>query len=140
MNNRICSRCGVEKPLEVFHKNKSKPLGHDYWCNVCRNDFDRKRHATPQGIKRNKDYKNSDRGRERMRERLRLDYQKNKHKYAARRMIQKLIKLGVIIREPCNMCGSDTNLRGHHPDYSKPAFVIWLCQKHHSEVHRKNPK
>jgi hypothetical protein len=27
--------------------------------------------------------------------------------------------------------------QGHHPDYSKPFEVVWLCQLHHSEEHRK---
>jgi hypothetical protein len=41
-----------------------------------------------------------------------------------------------IIRKPCEVCG-DLKSEAHHNDYSKPFEVIWLCRKHHIEVHKE---
>ena len=34
---RICNNCKEEKNLDLFVKNKSKPLGYDYLCKDCKN-------------------------------------------------------------------------------------------------------
>jgi translation initiation factor 2 alpha subunit (eIF-2alpha) len=39
-------------------------------------------------------------------------------------------------KKSCSVCG-DKNGQRHHEDYSKPLDVIWLCSKHHSELHVK---
>jgi hypothetical protein len=44
------------------------------------------------------------------------------------------IRSGRIARQPCEVCGSIPS-QGHHPDYSKPLEVQWLCRKHHQELH-----
>jgi len=37
----------------------------------------------------------------------------------------------------CVNCGNQSaNLHGHHPDYSKPKEVIWLCSLCHSALHK----
>jgi hypothetical protein len=46
------------------------------------------------------------------------------------------VKAGRLERMPCEVCG-DTKSHGHHPDYSKPLEVIWLCAKHHAEEHKR---
>ena len=40
-------------------------------------------------------------------------------------------------REKCSI--KNCNLMGerHHPDYEKPIEIIWLCSKHHHELHHK---
>ena len=43
---------------------------------------------------------------------------------------------GIITRQPCKTCGIENGF-AHHPDYSQPLKVVWLCQAHHSEIHRK---
>lgn len=45
------------------------------------------------------------------------------------------LRNGEIIRQPCSVCGKKYRVHGHHPDYSKPLDVIWLCRKHHKQIH-----
>jgi hypothetical protein len=54
-------------------------------------------------------------------------------KVQARRILNKAIKTGKIARQNC-WCGKVGE--AHHPDYSKPLEVIWLCSEHHAQVHK----
>ena len=47
------------------------------------------------------------------------------------------VKHGKLERQPCGICGSIKNIHGHHPDYSKPLEVIWLCRTHHYAEHER---
>ena len=42
---------------------------------------------------------------------------------------------GRIRQEPCVVCNSPHS-QMHHPDYGNARKVIWLCAKHHRELHR----
>lgn len=55
---------------------------------------------------------------------------------AARRAVREALKRGTLSRGPCRDCGA-LNVEGHHPDYSKPLEVIWLCRIHHRAEHAK---
>ena len=46
------------------------------------------------------------------------------------------VKRGKVIKSPCSICGCE-KVEAHHHDYSKPLDVIWLCRKHHVELHQK---
>lgn len=35
---KICSRCGVDKPISKFNKKRSAADGLDYWCRTCKKD------------------------------------------------------------------------------------------------------
>lgn len=35
----------------------------------------------------------------------------------------------------CQICGSNEEVQGHHPDYSKPKEIITLCKNCHSKEH-----
>jgi hypothetical protein len=50
-------------------------------------------------------------------------------------VVRQALRLGVIQREPCAMCGREAV--AHHPDYSKPLDIQWLCQSHHMAEHRR---
>lgn len=53
----------------------------------------------------------------------------------ARNILKSHVRRGKITKGVCH-CG-ETKVQAHHPDYSKPLEVIWLCVKHHMELHRK---
>ncbi len=64
-----------------------------------------------------------------------VKYRKNNQKkYRCRMKYQHAIKFGILIRKPCSVC-FETKVDGHHYDYNKPLSVIWLCHKHHIEIH-----
>lgn len=42
---------------------------------------------------------------------------------------------GKIIKCPCYFCG-DQVAEKHHPDYSQPLLVVWLCRPCHLQVHQ----
>jgi hypothetical protein len=56
----------------------------------------------------------------------------------ARIAFAQALKRGKIQRQPCERCGAEP-AEGHHPDYSKPLEVRWLCVQHHIEQHRQFP-
>lgn len=60
--------------------------------------------------------------------------EKNKVKRRARRKVEYEIFMGRIKRKSCKKCGKKAH--AHHEDYLKPLEIIWLCPKHHKEVHK----
>lgn len=40
---------------------------------------------------------------------------------------------GKVQRQPCFICGE--RAEAHHPDYSQPLSVTWLCPQHHKDAH-----
>jgi len=60
-------------------------------------------------------------------------YNKGERGKAAEKL-RAAVRSGKIERGNCEECG-EPNAHGHHPDYSKPLEVIWLCPKHHAEEH-----
>lgn len=43
-------------------------------------------------------------------------------------------KRGKLVKTACQVCGA-VEVEGHHPDYSRPLDVVWLCREHHMEIH-----
>jgi len=59
-------------------------------------------------------------------------------KNAARKMVSGAITLGILTRPSfCSKCLIGCKPEGHHPDYSKPLEVIWLCRECHNKEHGK---
>lgn len=47
--------------------------------------------------------------------------------------VREAVRNGLIMKTVCIICGEKSE--AHHPDYSNPLSVVWLCRKHHMEVH-----
>lgn len=59
---------------------------------------------------------------------------RNLAKDRARQQLRDAIRAGTITRGPCEKCGT-TPSQAHHPDFSKPFEVTWLCRPCHHAHH-----
>lgn len=59
-----------------------------------------------------------------------------KMKSIARSYLKVNIKRGKVKKLPCQVCGNEKS-EGHHADYSKPLEVVWLCKRHHIDLHKE---
>lgn len=60
---------------------------------------------------------------------------------AAGQAVRKAIREGRLARQPCEVCGTETDVHAHHEDYSRPFEIRWLCRAHHAaaDVARRQP-
>jgi hypothetical protein len=63
-------------------------------------------------------------------EKWRTDYPNRR---AANVALGNAIRNGRVKKQPCWVCGGKAV--AHHPDYSRPLDVVWLCQPHHKQAH-----
>ena len=126
MEKRKCSFCKKEYELSVENFNRVKAKwfrGFSYRCRNCNKNQDKEK-VHKLYIKRRKYH---------------LDYQKKyKEKYRERikatNIIKVLIEQKKITPQKCEVCG-DKKADAHHPDYSKPLEIVWLCRSHHRKTH-----
>ncbi len=131
-----CTKCHQLKPKEDFYKQK---YGKDFLrasCKLCCNAdsklwFDN--NFIKDGEKGKEWYKDNKNKRIKS---INKWIKNNAHKRQAQEQVHRSIASGKLIRKPCAVC-NNTKTDAHHPDYSKPLEVIFLCRKHHIEIHRK---
>lgn len=126
MKEKQCSTCKLIKPITDFWKNKQHPDGYNYTCRVCYRLIDRKRY-----------YKNYELNREKRNQKSMRGDKKYPEKNKARRLLVYAVRMGRVLKLPCEVCGV-LQTEGHHQDYTKPLEVNWVCKLHHHEkYHRK---
>lgn len=42
---KTCSKCGIAKPLEDFHKNRRQSDGRQTWCKACHKEHQNRKRA-----------------------------------------------------------------------------------------------
>lgn len=60
---------------------------------------------------------------------------KKTKEHMARLALNNAVRRGKVAKLPCWECGETGGVEGHHPDYDAPLDVIWLCRKHHKQLH-----
>ena len=67
------------------------------------------------------------------------EYNRTVHRYKreANTALSNAVRDGRVKKLPCFICGK-LNVQGHHPSYDLPLDVVWLCIKHHVEIHSKH--
>jgi len=144
---RLCKKCGIVKEDEDFYKSKSIKSGFRTPCKECTQKKNKEWAKNNYGRIREyvKEYTSKDGWRDKSNSYNREYHQKNKNKCCkykrelyhkniehnkVRGIFHNEVKSGRIKRQPCVHCGS-LKSQGHHPDYSKPLEVIWVCSAHH---------
>lgn len=113
-----CSRCKEEKSIDCFSRELGRKDGLSYYCKECWS-------KASKGISVKNTMRNSQ---------LR-HLEKNKNKKKARSVVNNLLKRGKLEKTPCFLCGITQKLEAHHLSYNYPDKIIWLCLRHHSEIH-----
>lgn len=135
---KTCFKCGVEQPLDNFYKHKGMVDGHLGKCKECTKS-DTKRYR----LEKIDYYRAYDVARSKTPERKEHEYQRLKEyrkRYPERKRAHEVvayaIKRGELTPQVCMVCGNKAE--AHHPDYSHPLDVVWLCKAHHEELHHSH--
>ena len=136
--HKVCPICGEDKSLTEYHKDKHDPYGYYGYCKLCRVKKCREGYARQKSriLDYIKAYRKTEEGKSIRRKEYKNRLEKYPEKIMAENILGRKIKSGIIKRGTCEICQKE-NAQGHHPDYSKPLEVVWLCQKHHQELHNK---
>ena len=60
----------------------------------------------------------------------------NKEKHNAQNAVKRAVKKGLLIKPgKCSKCESRYRIEAHHPNYSRPLQVLWVCSKCHHKIH-----
>ena len=155
MGWKKCQQCGATKTTEEFYRKKDTVNEYYPQCKECGRAAKRVYSAKnrDQILAYAKRYyaKNKEKclaatrkyqaeHPEQIRAHQKKWYGKNKHKKAAQQRVFKALKSGKLKKENCKVCGSSENIQAHHPDYSRPLEVVWLCHTHHQKNHVKTRK
>jgi len=133
--SKTCFKCSKVKPLAEFYRHAMMADGHLNKCIECTKADVLKHRA--ENVDRIREY---DRERAKRPEsvaaRVRV-FKRYLEMFPERRSaniaVANAIRDGRLKPQLCWVCGEKAV--AHHPDYSSPLDVVWLCQIHHKEAH-----
>jgi hypothetical protein len=143
---KYCHHCNEVKKISEFYKNKSKPDGCQNQCKSCqinyrRSDFGRKYQSKYAKSEAGKQSKEKSKQRKEYKIKI-IQYRKDyrirfPEKVKARDTLNHSVDRGEIklpTDYKCSHCEKQA-IEYHHPDYSKPLFVVPLCKNCHEHLH-----
>jgi len=138
MESKQCFKCKKMKSLDCFYKHSEMKDGHIGKCKECN------KKDVQENYRKNKEYyKGYEKIRNKQEKRkndkftyMRKYREKYPEKYKARNAVSNALRDNRLKKTKCAICGSG-RVEAHHSDYSAPIDVIYLCIKHHKEIHFK---
>ena len=133
---KVCTRCGLDKPLEDFYLAPRMRDGHSSACKCCN---DARVKAYHQG-----------RGHQKLVPRRHRYYQEHRsevdakiaqwradhpERIRAHKAVKNAVEAGELVKPSrCEWCGCEgTRIEAHHEDYSLPLHVDWICPSCHRQ-------
>jgi len=153
-NGNYCRKCKCAREKERYERNKeylgkeSRRIGrnpickcgiekenlNEAYCSKCSHEKKRLLYQS-----RKNDPKFIEERRAKSIKRLNDNFQ-NRLKKNCREATHRRIKSGLLIKGNCEVCKSSENIQAHHPDYTDPMNVRWLCYLHHAKHHQNELK
>ncbi len=133
---KTCFKCHRLLPLTEFYRHPRMADGHLNKCRECARldtlqnrrkrvvyyrEYDRVRSQLPDRLARR-------------RESARREKEQEPQKYRARTAAGNALRNGHLRKEPCYFCAATTDVEMHHPDYTQPLRVYWLCRLCHRKL------
>lgn len=149
--HKVCIACQRVKPLAGFYRHPKMADGHLNKCKECQKtavkaartakleyyrEFDRQRANDPHRVAARNAYKQTERGKERLKAGQQAWMERNPEARAAHIIVGNAIRDGRLKHGACRCCGDESH-HAHHNDYSDPLKVWWLCRECHRNFHQK---
>jgi hypothetical protein len=132
-----CHKCGQTKDLAAFSIRIRSLDGRQTHCKVCMSRYRRRYYDRNKELiaSAQRAYRSTDRAKAVFRRLSKKWRALNTLKTHAARCLNYATKKDEVHRpRVCSHCWLSRKVQGHHPDYSKPLEVIWLCQNCHREL------
>ena len=135
---KTCFKCAQQKPLTEFYAHKKMGDGHLNKCKECAKiDVRKHREANAEKVRAYDRIRSSLPHRKDLQSKNIKAYRSaHRERARANSKVAHAVRLGTVKKLPCFVCG-DLKVEGHHPAYSLPLDVVWLCPAHHREIHLK---
>lgn len=146
-----CFRCLCVKPIAEFYKHSRMGDGHLNKCKNCTKSdaaqhrtanlehiraYDRLRGSAPHRVAARKEYSKTPEGRRAHQRALKASRVKFHERAMARNALNNAVRDGKVTPWPvCAVPECSDKPEAHHPDYSAPLAVVWLCNPHHRAAH-----
>jgi hypothetical protein len=114
---------------------KASQDGYTSSCKLCLKARDAARYTKEREFRslRRKEYMATTEGKDAHSRATTAWKEKNAVRRAAHVILGNAVKNGRVMKHPCWVCGEAAE--AHHPDYSRPLDVVWLCSAHHKQAH-----
>jgi hypothetical protein len=136
---KTCFKCGVTKPLPEFYRHSMMADGHLNKCKSCtKKDVHEHRHGAGREKVLAYDRKRADQPhrRESMARRMQQWGARFPERRRAHSALRRAVIAGRVVPWPvCAVPECSLAPEAHHPDYSRPLDVVWLCSAHHKQAH-----
>lgn len=127
---KCCGVCKDIKPLQSFVKNTSARDGLGT-CDEChRARATRYRDENREMLRA---YHRQPEQAQKARANVKIYRQRHPDRHRVQWTFEHALKAGKVVPQPCWVCGEKAE--AHHPDYSRPLDVVWLCRPHHRQTH-----
>jgi uncharacterized CHY-type Zn-finger protein len=132
---KTCFKCGEKKELHRFYKHPQMADGRLNKCKTCTRMDSTARRRNPRFRENVLAYDRA-RGNRQTPEYRTEFYRANQAARKASSAVNNAVRDGRIEKpDRCSHCHEIKKVVGHHPDYSKPLDVVWLCYACHNQLH-----